>query len=132
MDCQEKVRMHYALDSGMEIHLKSGMTMVLESGVSLTLKVGGNFININPGGIFVSGTMVMINSGGSAGSGSGSSPAAPTDPDPAATDKAGQVEKTPSPPPIPNRNSACPAATVLQQGARTGTPFCEISSREAT
>ena len=64
MDHQEKVGMKYALDAGMEIHLKSGMNLVIESGVSLTLKVGGSFINLNPAGVFIQGTMVLINSGG--------------------------------------------------------------------
>jgi type VI secretion system secreted protein VgrG len=45
----------------------------------LTLKVGGNFIDIGPDGVTIQGTMVLINSGGSPGSGSGSHPA---DPDP--------------------------------------------------
>ncbi len=56
------------------------MTAVIEAGVQLTLKVGGNFIDINPAGISIQGTLVMINSGGAAGSGSGSSPQAPQDP----------------------------------------------------
>jgi type VI secretion system secreted protein VgrG len=60
------------------------MTVVIEAGTELCLKVGGNFIDINPAGVTIVGTMVMINSGGSAGSGPGSSPtdpAAPTAPD---------------------------------------------------
>jgi type VI secretion system secreted protein VgrG len=61
--------------------LKAGMTVVLEAGVELTLKVGGNFIDINPAGVTIVGTMVMINSGGAAGSGCGSSPTSPKDPD---------------------------------------------------
>jgi type VI secretion system secreted protein VgrG len=79
-DIQRKVSSKYALDAGSEIYLKSGTDLVLESGTTLTLKVGGNFINIGPGGVFISGTMVMINSGGSAGSGSGASPGSPKDP----------------------------------------------------
>ena len=55
------------------------MTLILEAGVQLTLKVGGNFIDINPAGISIQGTMVLINSGGAPGSGGGSSPTAPTD-----------------------------------------------------
>jgi type VI secretion system secreted protein VgrG len=77
---QEKVSMNHALDAGQQIHLKAGMTMVLEAGMQLTLKVGGNFVDIGPTGVSIQGTMVMINSGGAAGSGSGSSPSAPTDP----------------------------------------------------
>jgi type VI secretion system secreted protein VgrG len=80
MSIDEKAGMKYAMDAGMEIHLKSGMTVTMEAGVSLTLKVGGNFININPVGIFIQGALVMINSGGAAGAGSGSSPETPKTP----------------------------------------------------
>jgi len=59
----------------------AGTTMVLEAGAQLSLKVGGNFIDIGPAGVTIFGTMVMINSGGSAGSGGGSSPTSPTAPD---------------------------------------------------
>jgi type VI secretion system secreted protein VgrG len=72
------------LEAGTEIHLKAGMTAVIEGGVQLTLKVGGNFIDINPAGIFIQGVMVNINSGGAAGSGSGAAPASPQAPDKAA------------------------------------------------
>ena len=77
MDLQEKAAMNYAVDAGMEIHHKAGMSLVIESAVNLTLKVGGNFVNINPGGIFIQGTIVMVNAGGAAGSGGGSSPEKP-------------------------------------------------------
>lgn len=77
---QEKVSMNHALDAGMQIHLKAGMTVVIEAGVQLSLKVGGNFIDINPAGVFIQGTMVMINSGGAPGAGAGSSPTSPGDP----------------------------------------------------
>jgi type VI secretion system secreted protein VgrG len=46
----------------------------------LSLKVGGNFVHIGPAGVAIQGTVVMINSGGAAGSGSGSSPTAPQAP----------------------------------------------------
>lgn len=80
MDLQEKAGMKYAMEAGTEIHLKAGMTLVLEAGMQLTLKVGGNFIDISPVGVAIQGTMVMINSGGAAGSGSGSSPTSPQSP----------------------------------------------------
>ena len=69
--------MNFAHEAGQIIHLKAGMTVVLEAGVELTLKVGGNFIDIGPAGVTIVGTMVMINSGGAAGSGCGSSPTSP-------------------------------------------------------
>jgi type VI secretion system secreted protein VgrG len=77
----EKSGMNFAHEAGQVIHLKAGMTLVLEAGAELTLKVGGNFIDINPAGVTIVGTMVMINSGGAAGSGCGSSPTSPKDPD---------------------------------------------------
>jgi type VI secretion system secreted protein VgrG len=77
----EKSGSNFAHEAGQIIHLKAGMTVVLEAGTELTLKVGGNFIDINPSGISIVGTMVMINSGGAAGSGCGSSPTSPKAPD---------------------------------------------------
>jgi type VI secretion system secreted protein VgrG len=77
----EKSGMNFAHEAGEIIHLKAGMTVVLEAGIELTLKVGGNFIDIGPAGVTIVGTMVMINSGGAAGSGCGSSPTSPKDPD---------------------------------------------------
>jgi type VI secretion system secreted protein VgrG len=71
----------FNVEAGQEIHLKSGLTLTIETGTNLTLKVGGNFINISPAGVAIQGTMVLINSGGAAGSGSGSSPQAPEAPD---------------------------------------------------
>jgi type VI secretion system secreted protein VgrG len=78
-DQHEKVSMNHALEAGMAIHLKAGMTLVIEAGMQLSLKVGGNFIDINPAGVFIQGTTVMINSGGAAGSGAGAKPASPQD-----------------------------------------------------
>jgi type VI secretion system secreted protein VgrG len=113
-DIQEKADSNYALDAGMEVHIKAGMSLVIESGTTLTLKVGGNFININSGGVFIKGAMVMLNSGGSAGSGSGVSVGTPTAPMEA--DKA-------EPPLAPSAYS--PQARVMQQAAQSGAPFCD-------
>ena len=77
MNQQEKVGQNHALDAGMEIHLKAGMTVVIEAGMELTLKGAGGFVNIGPAGVTIQGTMVLINSGGAAGSGSGSNPSSP-------------------------------------------------------
>jgi type VI secretion system secreted protein VgrG len=81
MNMYEKSGQNWAHEAGQAIHLKAGMTVVIEAGMQLSLKAGSNFIDIGPSGIAISGTpMVMINSGGAAGSGSGSSPTAPGDP----------------------------------------------------
>lgn len=129
MDSQQKVGMKYALDAGTEIHLKAGCNLVIEAGTSLTLKVGGNFINLNPSGVSIQGTMLRLNSGGAAGSGAGCSPAAPNEPIEADDAKAG---KKTTPPPAQKRQptaaspSASSQATKLKDAANSGTPFCEI------
>jgi type VI secretion system secreted protein VgrG len=88
---------NFAHEAEASIHLKAGATLVLEAAVEICLKVGGNFITINPSTVSVVGTMVMINSGGAAGSGCGSSPADPTSPEsptsPTAPDKADDGSK---------------------------------------
>jgi len=130
MDIEEKAGTKFAVDAGTEIHLKSGTTLTLETSTSLTLKVGGNFININAGGIFISGTMVMINSGGAAGSGSGSNPEAPKEAKEADKAEPGNTPQLPPrthPPAKPEFKT--PAALVLINAAANGTPFCEICNR---
>ncbi|MEP7337335.1 MAG: type VI secretion system tip protein TssI/VgrG [Acidobacteriota bacterium] len=124
-DKQQKIGMKYAVDSGMEIHLKAGVNLVVEAGTTLTLKVGGNFININPAGVFIQGTMVMLNSGGAAGSGSGASPEVPKDAKEA--DHADPGQKAAMPPakkPVKPLTYS-PGALVLKQAARSGMPFCD-------
>lgn len=130
MDLDEKVGMKYAVDAGQEIHLKSGVNLTIETGTNLTLKVGGNFININPAGIFISGTMVMLNSGGSAGSGSGANLEAPKDPKEA--DKAKEGERVGIMPPVPplKPKNYSQAAQVLKKASKEGTPFCEVCSKQ--
>jgi len=131
LDLQEKVGMNYAMDAGMEVHLKAGLTVVVEAGTSLTLKVGGNFINLNPAGVFISGSMVMINSGGSAGSGSGSSPQPPDPPVAAAVTRAGErgspkAAPAQAMPPPQQPTSQGTQARALEQAAESGRPFCEV------
>ena len=81
-DMHQKAGMNYAVDAGMNLHIKGGINVVIEAGVMLTLKVGGNSVVINPAGVSITGTMVLINSGGAAGSGAGASPVAPSTPKP--------------------------------------------------
>lgn len=76
---QEKVGQKHALEAGQEVHIKSGMKIVIEAGMQLSLKGPGGFVDIGPAGVTIQGTMVLINSGGAAGSGSGSSPTAPAE-----------------------------------------------------
>ena len=78
---QEKVGGNHALNVTKEIHLKGGTKVIIEAGTQLTIKVGGNFVDIGPAGVTIVGTQVKINSGGAAGSGSGSSPGVVPRPD---------------------------------------------------
>jgi type VI secretion system secreted protein VgrG len=123
---QEKVGMKYAVDAGMEIHLKGGMTVVVEAGVSLTLKVGGNFINMNPAGVFIQGTMVMINSGGAAGAGSGASPTPPMAPREADTGEPGQKEEMPPPKEPRKPVTYSPGALAMKWAAQMGLPVSPV------
>jgi type VI secretion system secreted protein VgrG len=77
-----KVGQAFALEAGTTAYVKAGATLVLEAASQLSLKVGGNFIDISAAGVSIKGTMVLINSGGAAGSGTAPSPAPPDGPSP--------------------------------------------------
>lgn len=111
----------FAVDAGTEIHLKAGMKVVLEASTSLSLKVGGNFITINPAGVFIKGTMVMLNSGGDAGAGSGAKPIAPKLPK-APRGSVGGTDAAPPRPAPPVASS--PQAASLKLAWKAGAPFC--------
>jgi type VI secretion system secreted protein VgrG len=131
-DYQIKVGGKTAFDSAQEIHLKAGMKVIVEGGTQVSLKVGGNFVDIGPAGVTIQGTMVKINSGGSAGSGSGCTVEAP-----AAAEEATQWEPGEQPPvgsaepyePEPMSPATIEVqamqAQALQDAAEAGTPFCE-------
>lgn len=82
-NCHTKVGGSIAQEAGSmgEIHLKAGMKVIIEAGMQLSLVGPGGFIDIGPAGISISGVMVNINSGGSAGSGSGCSPESAMEPE---------------------------------------------------
>ncbi len=64
-------------------HIK-GATVVIEADAGLTIKTGGSFVTLNSAGVFISGPMVNINSGGaalSAAAGSAVKPLKPQGPD---------------------------------------------------
>ena len=113
-DLQEKVGGNHGVEAS-EIHLKGSTNVIIEAGASITLKAGGGFVVVGPSGVTISGTPVLINSGGSAGSGSGCTVQSPALP----------MEGEPSIVPPPTTAPPSPAAQVLQQAARDGTPFCE-------
>jgi type VI secretion system secreted protein VgrG len=95
-DMHVKVGVNAGVDAGVNVHIKGGVNVVIEAGVQLTLKAGGSFITIDPAMVAIKGPLVMINSGGAAGSGNGASPVAPTAP---------EAPKDPAPPkdPLPHR-----------------------------
>jgi type VI secretion system secreted protein VgrG len=76
----EKVGQTWAKEAGQTVHIKAGMTLILEAGMQLSLKGPGGFVDIGPSGVSIQGTMVLINSGGAAGSGPGASPQSPESP----------------------------------------------------
>ncbi len=120
MDWQEKVGIKHALDAGQEIHLKAGMNAIIEAGMSITLKAGGGFIVVGPAGVTVSGTPILLNSGGSAGSGSGCSPEAPIEPQEADNAQPGMDVVIPAAP-----AELSPQAQAFQAASVSGSPFCE-------
>jgi type VI secretion system secreted protein VgrG len=119
MDLQEKVGMKHAVDAGQEIHLKAGMNVVLEAATSITIKAGGGFIVVGPAGVTISGTPVLINSGGSAGSGSGCSTATPSPPEEADNAEPGDAVQ------MEAAESTSAQAQTLVNAAESGAPFCD-------
>jgi type VI secretion system secreted protein VgrG len=75
---------------GVNWHQKTGMSIVIESGMELTIKSSGGFIKIDPAGVTIMGTMVLINSGGVPG-------IIPLPPDAAADSDPGAVDPPLSP-----------------------------------
>jgi type VI secretion system secreted protein VgrG len=76
----EKIGQTWATEAGQTVHIKAGMTLILEAGMQLSLKGPGGFVDIGPAGVTIQGTMVLINSGGAAGSAPDASPQAPDAP----------------------------------------------------
>lgn len=88
MNRDEKTGTAWAHEAGQTIYIKGGMTVVIEAGMELSLKGAGGFVDIGPAGVTIQGTLVNINSGGSAASGSG-----PNVQDPQAPDQADDGSK---------------------------------------
>jgi type VI secretion system secreted protein VgrG len=77
---QDVTSMAYALKTDTTIHLNAGAVAVIEAAAGLTLKVGGSTIDMNPAGVFITGTMVFINSGAASVSAPDASPQSPDSP----------------------------------------------------
>ena len=122
---QEKAGQNVGTEAGTEIHFKAGMNVVIEAGMSITLKAGGGFIVVGPAGVTISGTPVLINSGGSAGSGSGISPTAPKAAKEADNAQAGSIGDVSASSLAAKATTLSPITVALKQAAQDGTPFCE-------
>ena len=77
---KDETSMAYALKTDTTIHLNAGAVAVIEAAAGLTLKVGGSTIDMNPAGVFITGTMVFINSGAASVSAPDASPQSPDTP----------------------------------------------------
>jgi type VI secretion system secreted protein VgrG len=79
------------VSAGSEIHFKAGQKVVIEAGMELTINAGGSFIKLDASGITVSGPLVNVNAGGSAGEGTGIGIKSPALPGVVDQDKAGNL-----------------------------------------
>ncbi|MBH2010840.1 MULTISPECIES: type VI secretion system Vgr family protein [Thermomonas] len=107
-----------AVTAGVNIDMKAGVNLVAEAGVVISLKAGSNSIVLNPAGVFITGNLVMINSGGSPLSAQKAQKAEKADKPSKAKDaiqsKAGKVSN-------PAQQLQ---AQALRNAARSAQPFC--------
>ena len=80
-DFHLKVGANWGGEASQNVYIKGGTNVVIEAGTQISIKVGGSSIVIGSDGVSITGPMVKINSGGSAGSGTAPSPVAPTAPE---------------------------------------------------
>lgn len=103
----------YSLGANNTIYINGGMSVVIQAGMELSLVASGNFVTIGPSGVAISGTMVLINSGGAPGSGSAGqigTPGTPAAPDQAEDATSGSSGTAPSSSISPSSSS--PSASV--------------------
>jgi type VI secretion system secreted protein VgrG len=105
-NCDESIGSNYALTAGQNVTIQGGMNVVIEAGMQLTLTGPGGFITIGPAGVAIQGTMVLINSGGSAGSGSSANAKSPKSPESPKSPKAPKDPDDPKDPEIADDGSA--------------------------
>jgi type VI secretion system secreted protein VgrG len=94
-NADEMIGQNYALTAGQNVSVEGGMNIVLQAGVQISLVGPGGFITIGPAGVAIQGTMVMINSGGSAGSATSASTKSPKSPNSPKAPKAPDNPKNP-------------------------------------
>lgn len=74
----EQIDKSWLVNTKQEVHIRAGTKIVLDAGTEITIKAGSSFIRLDPSGVHIKGTILGLNSGGSAGKGT---PAAPQLPD---------------------------------------------------
>lgn len=86
------------VESNGTLQMNGAGNVLVESGATLTLAAGGSFLTINAAGVTISGPLVKINSGGSAGGGGEvATPPAVAPVEPAAALKPGETKATDNP-----------------------------------
>jgi type VI secretion system secreted protein VgrG len=106
----------YSMNANNTVYINAGMSVVIQAGMELCLQGSGGFITIGPAGIAISGTMVMINSGGAPVSGSPgtiSSPGTPAAPDKADDGQGGGSSSSASPAASPGASAPHSSASAL-------------------
>jgi type VI secretion system secreted protein VgrG len=109
---------------GQTVYIKGAMKVVIEA-MQVSLVGAGGFVDIGPAGVSIQGTMVLINSGGAAGSGVPVGEMAPENPATAEKAKsscAGEVEKSKGYGHAGQSGTWDPI-TVHDKKAQTGEPF---------
>ncbi len=114
---------NYSMENTGTTYIKGTGAIVIEGTSQISLKVGGNFVDISQAGVTIKGTMVLINSGGAAGSASKGSlngvkaPAAAAE---AINSTAGGHKEY--------SGGAAAAAAAAQTGTMPGTPYSRSNS----
>jgi type VI secretion system secreted protein VgrG len=116
----------YSLGANNTIYINGGMSVVIRAGMELSLVASGNFVTIGPSGVAISGTMVLINSGGAPGSGTAGqigTPGTPATPDQAedvTSDSSGTAPSSstsPAPSSTPSLGAPNSGAAAVAGGA---------------
>jgi type VI secretion system secreted protein VgrG len=91
-DVAEAFEQNHCMEVSQTCTIKA-MEVVIDASVGVTLKCGGSFVKVDASGVAINGPMILIKSGGAAGSPNvigATATAQPEEPDPAATGDPGQ------------------------------------------
>ena len=136
MNQHEHVAGSHALETGGEIHFAAHDNLMGEGASDVTMKGPGGFIRIDAGGITISGIVVKINAGGSAGQGPYAHPEPPADvqeaepkePDPIPTDV--PVHKVPGKTTVVQPDPIKPKDRTALDQTTAAKVECEVASLE--